>query len=60
MLGSDHCDDLYVPAPHEELVTNFARNQTIIPCQRLITSPDLVCYSVYVDPSLYVVVCLSC
>jgi hypothetical protein len=32
----------------------------IIPRQRLITSPDLRCYSVYVELSLHVIVCLSC
>jgi len=60
MPESDHCEDLYAPAPPEELAANYAKSQALIPRQKLVTSPDLRRYSIYVEAYRLYLQCGRC
>jgi hypothetical protein len=57
---NDDDDGLYAEPTPEELASNYAKSQALVPRQKLETCPELRIYSIYVEPNLHVVVCLSC
>jgi hypothetical protein len=61
--GSDDDDELRCHPPADKLPsTNYEQleGQSSAPCQQLVTSPELSCYSIYVSTTIPVVICLSC